>query len=51
MLLRSGISDFFHPVWNSLKKSGEILGLNPSREFGEEVEIIHMLMSVTLLFL
>lgn len=40
MLLRSEISDFFHCVWNPLEKSGEMLWLNPSREFGEEVEII-----------
>lgn len=40
MLFRSEISDFFHCVWNPLKKSGEMLWLNPSRELGEEVEII-----------
>lgn len=50
MLLRSEISDFFQCVWNPLKKSGEILWLNPCRGFLRRWESFQMLRSITPLF-
>lgn len=47
MLLRSESSDFFHCVWNPLKKSGEILWLNPCRGFLRRWKSFQMLTSIT----